>query len=751
MAKKNIKQEALDFHMGKKPGKLEITPTKPLTTQWDLSLAYSPGVAYPCTEIESNPLLSYEYTNRGNMVAVISNGTAVLGLGNIGAMASKPVMEGKCVLFKKFADVDAIDLELATEDIDTFVNSVSLMGASFGGINLEDIKAPECFIIEQQLKEKMDIPVFHDDQHGTAIVAAAGLINACKIVGKDIRDITLVVNGAGAASISCVELVKSLGVAEENVIICDSQGVIYQGRTDGMNQWKSKHASKTDARTLADAIKGADVFFGLSVKGALKQDMVKSMADKPIIFAMANPDPEITPDQVAEVRDDAIVATGRSDYPNQVNNVLGFPFIFRGALDVRATKINEEMKVAAATAIAKLAQKPVPDEILQSYGYTHIHFGKNYIIPMPFDYRLISEVSPAVAQAAMDTGVAQKPITDMEGYIQSLKNRLDPTVNAMQAIFTRLKQSPKRVIFAEGESERNIVAAASFQNAGFGKSILVGNVDYVKRKLQDLHITEDIQVIDASTLPDIEDLMDDVYKRMWRTKGYLKRDIRRMIKTDRNIFAIACMQMGKGDAVITAPSRPYIANLEVVQKFIPPKKEGLPIGVMMLMCKGRTIFLADASIHKTPTAEQLASIAERAAAFAHHMGHTPRVAFVSFSNYGNASGRTHERIQNARAILKEKSVDFEHDGEMFANLALNYELLTQYYPLTELSGSANVIVVPDLTTASVASRMLQELGSGNIMGPLLTGYEMSVQIPQVQATANELVNMAVLAAFDSIK
>ncbi len=749
MEKKSIKQEALHFHAQGKPGKLEISPTKPLTTQWDLSLAYSPGVAHPCTEIEKNPLLSYEYTNRANMVAVISNGTAVLGLGNIGALASKPVMEGKCVLFKKFADVDAIDLELATEDIDSFIDAVSLMGPSFGGINLEDIKAPECFIIEQQLKQKMDIPVFHDDQHGTAIVAAAGLINAAHIVGKNFAHMKLVVNGAGAASISCVELVKSMGIKDENVILCDSKGVIYQGRKAGMNQWKSKHAVKTDDRTLSDAIKGADAFFGLSIKDALNKDMIASMAKDPIIFAMANPDPETTPDEVAKIRNDAIVATGRSDYVNQVNNVLGFPFIFRGALDVQATKINEEMKIAAAHAIAELARLPVPAEILQSYGYEQINFGKQYIIPMPFDYRLISVVSPAVAKAAMDTGVAQKPIQNMDAYVQSLKNRLDPTANAMQAIFNRLKQQPKRVVFAEGENEHTIMAASAYQEAGYGDAILIGNVGYVQNKLKEMNIATDLTIVDAASTPDIDNMIDNMYQSMWR-KGLLKRDISRLMKTDRNVFSVAYMRAGKADAMITASSRTYTSNLDMVAEFIPPAPNKTPIGIMMIISKGRTVFLADASIHKRPTAEQLAEIAKSAALFAHRMGHTPRVAFVSFSSFGSRPGRTHDCIQQARYILNIEQVSFEHDGEMLAHLALNYDVLQQYYPQTNLSTSANILVVPDLTTASVASRILQELGGGHVMGPLLTGYEIPVQIPQITTSANDLINLAVLSAYDSI-
>ena len=528
------KQDALNFHSEGKPGKFEIQPTKPLTTQRDLSLAYSPGVAHPCLEIEKDPHASYKYTNRGNMVAVITNGTAVLGLGAIGALASKPVMEGKAVLFKKFADVDSIDLELDTTDIDTFVNAVKIMGPSFGGINLEDIKAPECFIIEQRLRDEMDIPVFHDDQHGTAIVAAAGLINSTHISGKKLKDIKLVVNGAGAASLACVALIKSMGVSDENIIICDSKGVIYLGRSEGMNEWKSAHAVDTQKRTLAEVMVGADAFFGLSVSGAVTKDMVKSMAKDPIIFAMANPDPEITPDEVYSVRDDAIVATGRSDYPNQVNNVLGFPFIFRGALDVRATTINDEMKIAAAHAIADLAREEIPEEIADTYNMQNLKFGKGYIIPMPFDCRLMSTIPLAVAKAAMESGVALKPLDSIQDYETSLKARIDPTASAMQSIFNLVKNNPKRVIFAEGESERVLRAASAYKDAGYGDAVVVGDTDSIRKKIGDMHLNESLEILDPATSKNITKYTETLYSQKWR-EGYRKKEISTLLKNSRNV------------------------------------------------------------------------------------------------------------------------------------------------------------------------------------------------------------------------
>ncbi len=743
-------KDALNFHSKGKPGKFEINPTKPLATQRDLSLAYSPGVAAPCLEIEKNPDDSYKYTNRGNTVAVISNGSAVLGLGNIGALASKPVMEGKSVLFKKFADIDGIDLELDTNDTDEFINAVKLMGPSFGGINLEDIKAPECFIIEDKLKELMDIPVFHDDQHGTAIVSAAGLINSTHISGKKMSDIKLVVNGAGAASIACVELVIDMGLQAKNITLCDSKGVIYKGRSEGMNQWKSKYAIDTKNRTLEEAMVGADAFFGLSVAGAVTKEMVKSMAKNPIIFAMANPTPEINPDEVHSVRDDAIVATGRSDYPNQVNNVLGFPFIFRGALDVRATSINQEMKIAAANAIATLARQNIPEEILESYGHKKLKFGKDYIIPMPFDYRLMSIVPPAVAKAAMDTGVARQSIDDMEKYISSLKSRIDPTLTAMEGIFNSIKENKKTVIFSNGTNNRVIRAAASFQDMGYGKSILVGNEKEIRKKLSVMNIDIDIDVADCHNSDDCEELVDLMYQKVWR-KGFLKDDIDRLVKNDRCVFSLAKLLSGKADAMIGSTQRTFVKNFDAINTFVPPMNKNIrPIGVMMLFVKGKTIFIADSVNHSKPNAQELANIAETTAGFARRMGLTPRVAFTSFSNFGDPQCGTHYRMSNAVKELDRRKVNFEYDGEMIATIALNYTMQKEIFPNTKLSDSANILITPGIASGHISSRLIQELGDGTVIGPMLLGFDYSVQIPQMASTTNDLVNLAALSAYDVI-
>ena len=746
---KITERDALNFHSEGKPGKFEIQPTKPLTTQRDLSLAYSPGVAYPCLEIVKDPQASYKYTNRGNLVAVITNGTAVLGLGAIGASASKPVMEGKAVLFKKFADVDSIDLELDTTDIDTFVNAVKIMGPSFGGINLEDIKAPECFIIEQRLRDEMDIPVFHDDQHGTAIVAAAGLINSTHISGKKLKDIKLVVNGAGAASLACVALVKSMGVSDENVIICDSKGVIYSGRSAGMNEWKSAHAVDTPKRTLAEAMVGADAFFGLSVSGAVTKDMVKSMAKDPIIFAMANPDPEITPDEVHSARDDAIVATGRSDFPNQVNNVLGFPFIFRGALDVRATAINDEMKIAAAHAIADLARKKIPEEIADTYNMQNMKFGKGYIIPMPFDCRLMSTIPLAVAKAAMESGVALKPLNSIQDYETSLKARIDPTVSAMQSIFNLVKSNPKRVIFAEGDSERVLRAASAYKDAGYGDAVVVGDTDSIRKKIEDMHLNKSLEILDPATSKNITKYTDTLYSQKWR-EGYRKKEILTLIKNNRNVFAFSSMIDSKADAVITSISKTYSKNFETVNTFVPTMKNREPMGVMMIMAKGKTYFIADAVSHANPDSCQLASIAQMTAGFARRMGHVPRVAFISFSNFGEPECGTHKRLSGAVQELDNRGVNFEYDGEMGATFALDHELQKRVFPHTNLSGPANVLVMPGLSSAHIASRLVQELGASTVIGPLLLGFDYPVQIPQMNSTSNDIVNLAALVAYDAV-
>ncbi len=740
-------QEALQFHSRGRPGKLEVVATKPMATQRDLSLAYSPGVAVPVLAIAEDATRAYDYTNKGNFVAVITNGTAILGLGNRGALAAKPVMEGKAVLFKRFADIDSIDLEVSSEDPDEIINCVRLLGAGWGGINLEDIKAPECFVIEQRLRELMDIPVFHDDQHGTAIISAAGLINALHLTGREIAQTKLVCNGAGSAGIACLELLKAIGFRPENLILCDTKGVIYQGRTEGMNQWKSGYAVKTSARTLADALKGADVFFGLSAKGAMTQDMVKSMADKPIIFAMANPDPEITVEEVAAVRDDAIMATGRSDYPNQINNVLGFPYIFRGALDVRASAINMEMKIAAARALAELAREDVPDEVASAYG-ARPKFGPDYIIPVPFDPRLISFVPPAVAKAAMETGVARKPIVDMEAYGEQLRSRRDPIAGTLVQVFNRLRRQPKRVVFAEGEEEQVIRAAASFVHQGLGSALLVGREDRVRDSAREagIELGEGIEIINAAVSTRNTIYTNHLYERLQR-HGYLLRDCQRLVNQDRNHFAACMVALGDADAMVTGVTRNFSVALEDVRRVIDPKPGHRVIGASLVVARGRTVLVADTAVTEMPTAEELAEIAIEAAGVARRFGYEPRLALLAFSTFGHPEGERSARVIEAVKILDSKRVDFEYDGEMAADVALNPELMTPY-PFCRLSGPANVLVMPAFHSASISTKMLQELGGATVIGPLLVGLDRPVQIVQLGAKDNQLVNMAALAAYN---
>ncbi|KLK94428.1 malic enzyme [Microvirga vignae] len=743
-------QEALQFHSQGRPGKLEVVPTKPMATQRDLSLAYSPGVAVPVLAIAENPSLAFDYTTRSNMVAVISNGTAILGLGNLGALASKPVMEGKSVLFKRFADVDSIDLEVDTEDADAFINCVRYLGPSFGGINLEDIKAPECFIIEERLRELMDIPVFHDDQHGTAIIAAAGLINALHLTGRDMAKTKLVVNGAGAAGIACTELLKAMGFAPNNVILCDTKGVIYKGRTEGMNQWKSAHAADTDARTLADALKGADAVFGLSAKGAFTDEMIRSMASNPIIFAMANPDPEITPEEVARIRDDVIIATGRSDYPNQVNNVLGFPYIFRGALDVQATTINMEMKIAAAQAIAELAREDVPDEVAAAYQGARPRFGREYIIPVPFDPRLIHTIPMAVAQAAMDTGVARRPIVDMKAYKAHLSARRDPVAGTLNRIFERVRKMPKRVVFAEGEEEKVIRAAISFVNQGLGRAILVGREERIFETAAqagiDLEGREGIEIHNARLSHRNSTYAQFLYERLQR-KGYLFRDCQRMINQDRNHFAASMVALGDADAMVTGATRNYSTALTDVLHVIDPKPGHRVIGVSLCLARGRTVLVADTAIHEMPSAQEIAEISIESAGVARRLGYEPRVALLSFSTFGHPRAERAEKIQEAVQILDGMRVDFEYDGEMSADVALNRDLMAQY-PFCRLTGPANVLVMPAFHSASISTKLLQELGGAMVMGPLVVGLDKPVQIVSLGATDNDIVNMAALAAYN---
>lgn len=739
-------EEALEFHSMGKPGKIEINPTKPMATQRDLSLAYSPGVAVPVRAIAENPDAAYDYTAKGNLVAVISNGTAILGLGDLGALASKPVMEGKAVLFKRFADVDSIDLEVDTKDVDEFIGAVRYLGPSFGGINLEDIKAPECFMIEQRLRELMDIPVFHDDQHGTAIIATAALINALHITKRDIKDFKLVCNGAGAAAIACIELIKSMGVPAGNVLLADSKGVVYQGRTEGMNQWKSAHATVTKARSLADAMEGADVFFGLSVAGALTPAMVKSMAKNPIIFAMANPDPEILPEEVAKIRSDAIMATGRSDYPNQVNNVLGFPYIFRGALDVRARTINEEMKIAAAQALASLAREDVPDEVAAAYHGSRLAFGPQYLIPVPFDPRLISRIPVAVAKAAMETGVARKHLADIDEYTAQLSARLDPIAGTLQTVYDQVRSKPKRVVFAEGEEDRMIRAANTYATAGLGTAILIGREAEIEKTLAatGLELHEDVKILNARLTDRNVDYANFLYERLQRN-GFLFRDCQRFVNQDRNVFASCMVALGDADALVTGLTRNFSVALDNVRHAIDNRPGHRPIGVSMALVRGRTVFIADTSIHELPTAEELADIAQEAAGVARRFGYEPRVAFLSYSTFGNPSGNWLGPIRDAVEILDSRGVSFEYEGEMAPDVALNPKLMVNY-PFSRLSGPANVLVMPGLQSANLSAKLLRELGGDSVIGPMLVGMEKPVQIATMASNASELVTLAVLAA-----
>ncbi len=737
-------REALFYHSTIRPGKIEIIASKPMATQRDLSLAYSPGVAVPVQAIADDPAAAYDYTARGNLVAVISNGTAILGMGNLGALASKPVMEGKAVLFKRFADVDSIDIELATEDPDAFIEAVALMEPSFGGINLEDIKAPECFVIEQALRERMKIPVMHDDQHGTAIIAAAGLYNACHITGRRFEDVKVVVNGAGASALACTALIKSMGVRHENVTVCDTKGVIYVGR-ENVDQFKSAHAIHTDKRTLKEALVGADIFLGLSAAGAVTQDMVKDMAAQPIIFAMANPDPEITPPDAKAVRPDAIVATGRSDYPNQVNNVLGFPFIFRGALDVRATTINEEMKIAAARAIAELAREQVPDEVAAAYGKNH-QFGPEYIIPAPFDPRLMEVVSSAVAKAAMDTGVAQKPIEDFDAYRTSLKARLNPTTSVLTQVYETVKANPKRVIFAEAENEIVLRAAIQYRDYGYGEPVLVGRTDAVRQKLVELGVgnPDSYQIENSAVSEHVPAMVDMLYARLQR-RGFLERDVRRMVNQDRNVFASALLKLGVGDAMVTGITRTFGQTMREVRQVLDPQEGRLPFGIHLMIGKNYTVFLADTTVNERPSSADLAVIAKETAAVARRLGHEPRVAFLSYSTFGNPPGRWLEGIREAVAILDAEDPGFEYEGEMAPDAALNPTVMKNY-PFSRLSAPANVLVMPGLQSANISAKLLRELAGNATIGPMLIGMEKPVQIIPMTAIAPDVLTLAVLAA-----
>jgi malate dehydrogenase (oxaloacetate-decarboxylating)(NADP+) len=741
-------KEALDYHSQGKPGKIEIIASKPMSTQRDLALAYSPGVAVPVEAIAKDPSKAYDYTSKGNTVAVISNGSAILGLGNLGALASKPVMEGKAVLFKRFADIDSIDIEVDSQNAEEIINCVAKIGNSFGGINLEDIASPDCFIIEQELKNKLKIPVFHDDQHGTAIITVAGILNALEIVKKSIKKVRVVANGAGAAGLSCISLLKAMGLPDDNVVMLDKDGVIYKGRPK-VDQFKSAHAADTKLRTLEEAMKGADVFLGLSAKNVVTPAMVKSMAKDPIIFACANPDPEILPELIEQTRSDAIIATGRSDYPNQVNNVLGFPYIFRGALDCRAKTINEEMKIAAAKAIADLAKEDVPDEVVAAYGGERPKFGKNYIIPSPFDPRLIRNVSAAVAEAAMKSGVAQKKIEDIAAYKDSLAARLDPSVGFLQNIYAQVRKEQKRVIFAEGEEESMLRAAIDFKNNGLGTPVLIGSSEKIAQQLKDLGLTLDksIEIHNSKDEKQRQRYTDHVYKRLQR-KGFLKRDCDRLIRTNRIVFGSCMVDLGDADAMVTGVTRTFSDTLENIKYVVDERPGEIIFGLTIAVTKKGTVFIADTNVHEYPTAENLADIAISSARVAKTLGFTPRVAFLAHSTFGKPMSERSVHLREARDLLEKRKVDFEFEGEMQPDVALNQKFKT-IYPFSKLSAPANILIMPAIHSAAISTKLLKELGGSTLIGPMLIGLNRPIEIATLRSKVSDIFNMAAIAAFSS--
>ena len=741
-------KEALRFHAEGKPGKIAISATKPMETQSDLSLAYSPGVAAPVIAISEKPETVYDYTSKGNLVAVISNGSAILGLGNLGSLAAKPVMEGKAVLFKRFADVDAIDIEIDSEDAEVFSSTVEKIGRTFGGINLEDISAPDCFIIESELREKLDIPVFHDDQHGTAIISTAGIINALDLTNKKIENVKVVVNGAGAAGIACLELLKSMGLPHENAILCDSKGPIYIGRDENINQWKAAHAVDTDARSLADAIKGSDIFLGLSVKDALTKEMLETMNKDPIVFAMANPDPEIDPKLAKEVRPDCIIATGRSDYPNQVNNVLGFPYIFRGALDVRAKTINDEMKIACAEALAKLAREDVPDEVAAAYSGIRPRYGPDYIIPAPFDPRLIRDIPPAVAKAALESGVARMPIVDEDAYKNRLSARLDPAAAVMQPIYQKAKRLMKKVVFAEGEEEKVIRAALNFRELGLGIPVLVGRKENIEKSLSEIgqQLHSGIEIVNAEISDKSDEYTNYLYSRLQR-RGVLARDCLRMVNNDRNIFSACMVSMGDADAMVTGVTRNYSLALEDIRKVIDPAENKRMVGISVIISENKTVLVGDTNVHDMPSAEEIADITQAGADLARKLGLDPHAALLAYSSFGYPEGERSTFMREAVDILDKRNVDFDYDGEMAADVALNPEAM-KLYPFCRLTEPANVLIMPAIHSASISTKLLQELGGATLVGPLLVGLSKPVQIAPTGCTVSELVNLATIAACD---
>jgi len=742
-------KEALEFHSHKKPGKIEISSSKNMTTKRDLALAYSPGVAAPVRAISENPEAAFDYTSKGNLVAVISNGSAILGMGNLGALASKPVMEGKAVLFKRFADIDSIDLEIDASDPKEIINSIKNFAPSFGGINLEDIAAPDCFIIEEKLKEILDIPVFHDDQHGTAIITTAALINALDITKKKINKIKVVINGAGASAMACGKLFKNSGVLQENLTMIDRKGVIYKGR-ENLNQWKSAFAIETSLRTLNDAIDNADVFLGLSVKGALTKDMVKKMAKNPIIFACANPDPEITPEEIEEVRNDAIIATGRSDYPNQVNNLIGFPYIFRGALDVRSKTINEEMKVAAAHAIANLAKEDVPDEVVAAMGGERPHYGKGYIIPSTFDPRLISVIPAAVANAAIKTGVARVKIDNFDKYKDQLKQRLDPTVTIMQGINDYIKKNPKKVIFADGEDENMLKAAIAFKNSKLGTPILIGKEEKIKDQIKKIGYNEnfDIKIVNSKDNSSRQKYTKYLFKKLQREKGMLEWDCDRLVKNDRVIWASCMVACEDADAMVTGNTRRYSSSLEKIVKVVDPRPGEIMFGLNLVVNRGKTIFICDTSVIEYPDANQLADMASSAARVVRLFGFDPKVAFLSHSTFGEPATDRTKRISDAVKILKEKKVNFKFDGEMQPDVALE-EIYKDLYPFSEIVGNSNVLIMPSQHSAAISYKMIKSMSRAKVIGPLLIGLGLPIEIAPLRSSTSEILNLASIAAYSA--
>ena len=742
-------QEALDYHDSGRSGKIEINSSKPMSTQRDLSLAYSPGVAAPVKVIAENPDAAYDYTTKGNLVAVISNGSAILGLGNLGALASKPVMEGKAILFKRFADIDSIDLEIDSSNAEEIISCISALGKSFGGINLEDIAAPDCFIIEEKLKEKLDIPIFHDDQHGTAIITLAALINALDVSKKSVKDIKIVVNGAGASAMACSNLFKNNGVLSKNIIMIDRKGVIYKGR-DNLNQWKSAHAIETKHRTLEDAIKGADVFLGLSTKSILTKAMVKSMAKNPIIFACANPDPEINPEDVHEVRDDAIVATGRSDYPNQVNNLIGFPYIFRGALDVRAKTINEEMKVAAVNAIAALARKRVPDEVVAVMGGERPKYGKEYIIPSTFDPRLISVIPVAVAKAAIKSGVARKKIENFEIYTEQLKQRLDPSVTIMQGINSQIKKTQKKVVFADGEDENTLKAAIAFKNSGLGIPVIIAKETKVKERLKEIGFSENfnIEIINSTIKEKRQKYVNFIFKKLHKEHGFLERDCDRMVRNDRVVWGACMVACGDADAMVTGNTRRYAQSLEKINKVIDARPGEIMFGLNMVVNKGRTVFIGDTSVHEYPSSKQLSEIAISAARVVRLFGFNPKVAFLSHSTFGQPVTSRTKHIRDAVEILQDKKVDFQFDGDMQPDVALDEEY-KELYPFSGIVGNANILIMPGQHSAAISYKIMKTLGGAKVIGPLLIGLGQAIEIAPLRSSTSDILNLASVAAYSA--